>query len=342
MSAEHPLPYALGRFRGYDLLRDRVCRACNTEIGKRTETQFLRAGPTGFFRWMLGVRGRDGLPPSPFLAGAAGVPAMEMPGRLPDGDSDLLFEVNPGTETVQPCRQIVFDHPIAGTRPVRITDRMHGRPDLLAERLAELGLTAAKPIQAYADPEDIPWMTELVVAAGGAPPAWATATLPATRIQLATTYTVTGAYLRAIAKIGFHYALTVFPELTGMEPEFSGIKAYIWDGTGEADRSVRQRRDQFVANFNASERPTEWMHILAARRTYLAITANAQFFAGPRSLPPGYEISLGRNPARLDVRPEAKAHLFVITDPGANGPVGIAEDANPATLILPIFNPVGF
>lgn len=84
-----------------------------------------------------------------------------------------------------------------------------------------------------------------------------------------------------------------------MEPEFSDVKQFIWDGSGDADRFVRQCKDRFVANFNASERPTEWMHILAVRRTFMAITANAQFFAGPRSLPPGYEISLGRNPARL-------------------------------------------
>lgn len=281
-------------------------------------------------------------PPSPFLVGAGGALPIEMPDRLPDGEYDLLFEVNPGTETVQPCRQIVFEHPIAGTRPVRITDKMQGNPDLLAARLSELGLSGAKPIQAYADPGEIPWVTELVVAMGGAPPAWTSADLPAARIQLAATYTVTGAYLRAIAKIGFHYALSVFPELSGMEPEFSQLKQFIWDGSGDADQFVRQCKDQFVANFKASERPTEWMHILAVHRTYMAITANAQFFASPRSLPPGYQISVGRNPARLHARDERKAHLFVITKPDADGPLGVVEDANPANLIIPVFHRITF
>jgi hypothetical protein len=263
---------------------------------------------------------------------------MEMRGRLPDVAHDVLFEMNPGgEETAQPCRQIVFEHPIAGARPVRISDRMRKEPHLLAEQLAELGLTGAKPIQAFADVDDIPWVTELVVGAGGVPPDWTSADLPAAKVRLATTYTVTEAYLRAIAKIAFHYALKVFPELTGMEPEFSDIKQFIWDGTGKVDRFVRQRTEQFISNFNAGEAPTEWMHILAARRTYLAITANAQFFAGPRSLPPGYEVYLGRNPARLDVLSETKTHLFVLTEPDAEGPVGIVEDANPANLILPVF-----
>jgi hypothetical protein len=84
------------------------------------------------------------------------------------------------------------------------------------------------------------------------------------------------------------------------------------------------------------------MHILAVHRAYIAITVNAQFFAGPRSLPPGYEIRLGGNPARLHVRDERKAHLFIITKPDAAGPMGVAEDGNPANLIMPVFHPIRF
>jgi hypothetical protein len=265
-----------------------------------------------------------------------------MGGRLPDSDHDVLFEVNRGTETVQPCRQIIFKYSTAGTRSVRVTDAMRDSPAVLLARVRELGLAGARPFQAYADPEDTPWVSELVVAAGGDPPSWATATLPDSRIQLAATVTVTSAYFRAIAKIGFHYALSVFPDLTGMEPELSGIKGFIWEGAGDADYLVRQRKDNFVANFNAGERPTDWMHILAVRRTYTAITAYAQFFAGPRSLPPSYEIPLGRNPARLYATADTKAHLFVITHPHASGFVGIVEDAQPANRILPVFNRTAF
>ena len=37
------------------LIEDRVCRVCNGHIGNQTETQFLRAGPIAFFRWMVGT-----------------------------------------------------------------------------------------------------------------------------------------------------------------------------------------------------------------------------------------------------------------------------------------------
>ena len=94
---EHYLPVALGRFKGSEELRDRVCRNCNQEIGRRVETQFARAGPTGFYRWLVGVRGRDGMPPSPFYHGAGGTQSLYMLGKLPSLPFEILFESEPGT-----------------------------------------------------------------------------------------------------------------------------------------------------------------------------------------------------------------------------------------------------
>lgn len=146
---------------------------------------------------------------------------------------------------------------------------------------------------------------------------------------------MTQAYFRAVAKIAFHYALKIFPDLTGLEPEFSPIKKFIWEG-GEIEQFVRQTKGQFVENFQHGYRPTQWMHILAVERTYQRIFAHAQFFAGPQSLPPPYKISIGRNPSRIVSRPEQRAHQFVILDPTTNsGIVGVMEDAQPAQYIRP-------
>jgi hypothetical protein len=62
MSAEHYLSEGLGTFAGCELLTGRVCRPCNTRIGDQTELQFLRSGQVGFFRWLLGIEGKDGFP----------------------------------------------------------------------------------------------------------------------------------------------------------------------------------------------------------------------------------------------------------------------------------------
>jgi hypothetical protein len=146
---------------------------------------------------------------------------------------------------------------------------------------------------------------------------------------------VTEAYFRAVAKIAFHYTLKVFPDLTGLENEFSQMKEFIWSG-GNADRFVRQDHGQFVENFRRKHRPTHWMHILSIERTYQSLVAHAQFFVGPQSLPLPHTVSIGQNPSRIDSRPEQGAHQFVILDPTASsGFVGMMEDAQPAQYLKP-------
>src|SRR5437867_7871317 len=167
MSAEHYLSEALGSFEGYELLTGRVCAPCNTRIGNQTEVQFLRGGQVGFFRWLLGIEGKDGLPPSPFRKGAAGAPALVMTGTVPDFPCPLLFEIEPGTETVLPLRQIVFDGGLAGVHPVAVTDRMRADAAVLTDHLTDRGLNGAKPVHMFAAEDDLPWMTSLMRALGG-------------------------------------------------------------------------------------------------------------------------------------------------------------------------------
>ncbi len=334
ISEEHYLPEALGHFQGYEALLGHVCRSCNTRIGNAVETHFLRAGPIAFFRWMLGIEGRDGLPPSPFYRGAGGAPPLYMYGRVPEFPYDLLWEVDPGTRDVYPLRQIVFEHPLAEAHPVPVLDRMLGHPEALIDHLRERGLERARPIHAFAAPHEIPQITELLCAVGGVPPGeWATTHWKAQQIRLVVELRVTDAYFRAVAKIAFHYVLKMFPDLTGMETEFDPIKGFIWAG-GEINRFVRERKDQFVVNFRRGYRPTHWMHILAVERSYDAIIGYAQFFAGPQLLPRPYEVRIGRDPARLMRRVERHAHQFVILDPACGaGRIGVMEDFLPAQFI---------
>lgn len=117
MSMEDYLPKGLGKSRGakdeglerFEVLENRVCRNCNNRIGHETEDQFLRAGPIAFFRWMLGVKGKDGPPPSPFYRGASGAPPILAYGRAPEFPFDLLWEVQPGTRNCFPLRQVVVE-----------------------------------------------------------------------------------------------------------------------------------------------------------------------------------------------------------------------------------------
>jgi len=334
-SPEHYLPIALGRFEGMELLENRICTACNNELGRRVETQFLRAGPTGFFRWLIGIRGRDGLPPSPFHRGAAGADPMYLVGRAPAWPFDLLWEAEPGTENVCPLRQIVFHHPLLGYRPIGILERFRERPDAFRAHLQEEGLQNATPVHVFAAEDEVHWMSSLLQGLGHqSPQEWTRLDAQEQRIDLVVTVTVTEAYFRAVAKIAFHYLLKVYPELTGLEREFNGIKEFIWNG-GQTDRFVIQRRDQFIANFRVGYRPTNWMHILATERSRGWTKVYAQFFAGPHSLPLPYEIKIGRDPARIHAARQRHAHEFIILEAGVNNaPRGIMQDASPNNYVL--------
>lgn len=327
MSEEHYLPAALGRFRGYEPLNGRVCDRCNREIGRRIEEHFLRAVPVVFFRLLLGVRGRDGHP-TPFYREAAGASPLDIRGRVPGRSYDLFWEMVPGTAGVFPARQIVFEHPTQGTVPVLIRDYMRDRPEMLRDYLREQGLDGARPVSAFAKDDERPWVSALFEALGGSPPAWEAPSFPAEPVTLEAFGTFDREiYERAIAKIAFHYALKIFPDLTGLEPEFAGIRAFIWDG-GDAGAFVREREDQFLTNFRGGARPVHWMHILVAERTPEWIVAHVQLFAGPDWPPPQpYRVQIGANPARLIRPPELRGHLFVIQEPTApSGPAGVMEE----------------
>jgi len=337
MSEEHYLPAALGDFEGYEPLLDRVCRRCNTEIGNRVETEFLRTGAIVFVRWLVGISGRDGPPPSPFYRRAAGMPPIQMVGRVRELGHNLLFEVEQGTENVFPLRQVVFEHELlTEPQPVPIHDRMRQQPDHLTALLREMHLENARPTRAFAAPDEIPWVSDLVRGLGYAvPDDWAVTEFPPQRIPLVAEVRVSQAHFRAVAKIGFHYALKMFQDLTGMEREFAPIKDFIWAGgdAGAEARFVQQRADQFVRNFR-TERPTRWMHLLAVERTYDVILVHAQFFAGPGILPPPYLIKLGRDPAIVVRRRETRAHQYVYLDAAA-GRGEMVEAGTPEFIWVP-------
>ena len=338
MSEEHYLPAALGRFKGYEPLRNRVCRSCNNRIGNGTEVQFLRAGPIAFYRWLVGTEGRDGPPPSPFYRGAGGTPPLYMTGRPTGFAYDLLFEATPGSEDVFPLRQAIFkDEASANHYAIPILDGMRNNPSALIQYLRESRIESAKPVHLFAAPDEISWVTDLLIGAVGTAPAWdwITTEFQPQQIPLVVSAGVTEAHFRAIAKIAFHYVLKVFSDLNGLERQFHPIKQFIWEG-GHSDHFVRQQTAQVATNFRKGYRPTHWSHFLTATRDYNQITASAQFFAGPRSMPPPYRIKIGLNPSRIASRTENQAHQFVVLTPAEQAPGydGVMEDLHPTNYVL--------
>lgn len=346
MSPEHYLPEGLGRFHGpkeeglegFEVLENRVCTACNNEIGRKTEEQFLRAGPIAFFRWVLGVRGKDGPPPSPFYRGASGAPPILAYGRAPEFPFDLLWGVRAGTADCFPLRQVVVQHSLAGIHPIPILDSMKDDPARILDEVGEMGLVSARPIHTFASPEEIPWVSNVVAVLGGTVEGdWVTTKFEPRQIDIIVKVQVTSAFFRAVAKIGFHYALKVFPDLRGTEPEFDPIKEFIWSG-GDFNDFVRQREKPVFADFRVGYRPISWAHILLAERSYEALSVYAQFFVGPHSMPVTYEIKLGRNPSRIAAAPEVRAHIFLYAHSTAPiGTPGLISDLAPSRASIATF-----
>lgn len=342
MSREHTVPEALGDFGKEQILEGRVCTECNNAIGDATEVQFCRTGPNGFFRWLLAVEGKDGRPPSPFYRGAGGAPGVFVQGRPGGWDHDLLWEMEWGTTKVYPLRQILLRHELLGIVPVPLLDRMIERPELLRQDLLARGLQNAILSEIIAPDDEFLGIREALGRldlrlAEGAPQAL---NFPeeGQEIQLTTFVHVTDSYFRAVAKVVFHHALTVLTDLSGAEPCFEGIRAYIRHGTGIRQGTgggfVREIRQQFIANFELGQRPVAWSHVVAVDRNDQSIGGFAMFFVGPSSLPYPFRVYLGRNPSRLHMPRERHTHAFIIDNAGTGDSKGHVEDLNPVNPII--------
>ncbi len=331
MSEEHYLPAALGDFGAFQVLDGRVCGECNNAIGQSAETQFLRAGPIALFRWILGVEGRNGRPPDPFYRAAGGAPPLLTYGRPPGFDFDVLCEVEWATRNVGFARQIVFGDPARGKIPILVTDRMLADAGQLPLALGIAGIPAARPLMAWAREDEIPAVEGLLrTHYGELPPTlWGDADVPPGHgIDVRTLVRVGPPFFRAVAKVVFHYALKVFPDLDGEAAAYLPLRRYIRHGEG--DGFVREVRNQVVENFRRGYRPTQWCHILLVERNYERIFGYAQFFVSPESLPFPLRVDVGPNPSRIAQRAERHAHMFLIeTVEGGGSPHGTVADLQP-------------
>jgi hypothetical protein len=119
---------------------------------------------------------------------------------------------------------------------------------------------------------------------------------------------ITPAYFRALAKIGFHYALKYIPTITGNEGTFRALRDFIRHGTGDAS--------QFLSSCETVSSPSgppgHVLTVVAAPDN--PIIVNMQFFAGCKTALPQWRLILGHNPTVLFVeQAQVSAHFFAYT-----------------------------
>ncbi len=130
-------------------------------------------------------------------------------------------------------------------------------------------------------------------------------------------------YLRAVAKVGFHYFLKYFPHFTGLEPEFDEIKQYIYKGKADR-RIVRPVDEPFLRDLQQKgARLNKWAHLLSAESTDNGIEARIQFFVGPEVNPIVWSVVFTEKPSQ---RHQMTGHVFVYFDEAKDGYDGVRGD----------------
>jgi hypothetical protein len=104
-------------------------------------------------------------------------------------------------------------------------------------------------------------------------------------------------YLRAIAKVGFHFFLQFFPAFSGLEPEFDDIKQFIYKG--KCERRIVATVDQPFLKYlqQPGVRLRKWCHLISAESRESGIEARVQFFAGPEVEPLVWSIIISTKPS---------------------------------------------
>ena len=290
-SEEHAIPMLLGKFKGFPPLINRVCTKCNEDIG-RLEEQFGRSGPEAFFRKYLNIEGRDTHDKvNPFERGSAGAKPIDIIAPLPEEDIEILWEFNPGERTfVREVRQIVFIDEKGKSYPLRIREWMKNS-EQLCEEMKKIGLPPGEKLSArvFAPDDEKEWVEKLVRGLGSefswlASQPSAIISNPAIKVQ------VTDFYFRAIAKIGFHYFLSVFNTFYGNESYFSDIRKFIKEGGLIKNFVIEEKKP--ILNFPQNYRPKGWGHVLLAESYEGKFRTRLQFFLGPQYNPPTYVVIL--------------------------------------------------
>jgi hypothetical protein len=248
---------------------------------------------------------------------------------FPDLGFDVLMEDVPGEDPParRALRQLVLRREGGSRECVPVPDRVDG--DWLRKAAEDRGVLDATLThilcEAVEQTEDNPagkfprWFFETVnsvfvgknvdwlLREGGV-----RLTLPST-----TETPITTEYLRAVAKIGFHYFLKFDPHTSGAEPRFEPLRRFIFEGIGNWREYVTLNARPFVLMY---ARPKNIAHYFMAESDRAnRVRVRVQFFTnGPFQCPP-MAVALG---AEEYTRHLQIAHVARLYDSPLGGKVG--------------------
>ncbi len=297
-SEEHHLPLALGKFKGYVALKDRLCSSCNSKCGKLDE-QLSRSGIEAWHRKRLGIGGRKAHKKvNPFYRGSAGGKAIEMTAAHPVTGKVVPLELLGGNE-VRELRCVTLTAEDGTDYVIRIFDGMTS--EQFKKCINRLPVNKFKTADISASEQEAAWV-ESIIKKGlkfESRTDWEPSKFGRTFYGPVTVKVRGDArYFRCIAKIGFHYFLTKMSQFRGDEDCFAAIRGFIIsDSTTLADctRFLTVSRN----SLRSEQRREQWGHILSAGKNDLHLGAGVRLFVGPDSTSRTYDVDLGRNPSLI-------------------------------------------
>ena len=314
-SHEHWIPRGLGTFQGNTTLLNQVCGDCNNRLG-RLDQELMRTGLTGFHRALHGVPGRHGtskVSPFHYKAMQAGQPTtMMMPalGREHQIQAKAYTDEE-GRHSARPIRQVVLKMPDGRMESVPFPRGWTANQ--LRTAITNRGLEAGTLEELYLEDDE-------VFADQEAPHALEIRTLLSsvigrkfrakvyggsgerTQNRLIMVAGINATYLRAVAKLAFHYFLWTCPILRSNDPAFTKIRAFISDGTGDWRDFVQLDAPQFLPFLQQGYLPERTSHFFHSVLTRDEARAFVQFFVGPSALPPPALVRLAANPLVIEGR----------------------------------------
>jgi hypothetical protein len=230
---------------------------------------------------------------------------------------DVLLECENGV--YRQARQLIFVEKSGMAHYLPVQTRI--TPLELRARFELLQVKKPFDVHLLYGPDEEEWLNSLIKEA------WPEVTFgkggPAsgTSQRAVTTVILTDRYFRAVAKIGFHYFLTQFPEYGGREPIFSSIRDFILtEGRGVdcANEFVGKRRNPLLGQMIHGARPDGWRaHVLCAEIRPGGCLAYVQMFLSEDWPAPTYTVHLATDSTILGS--SAAGHAYVYYAEGLRG-----------------------
>ena len=332
-SKEHYLPECLGKFRHYEVLDDRICKCCNNSFSNLDEV-LCRTGMTGAIRKILEVSGRRGSPWDTFGKSFRHSKPAEMYDcdgvqYEPDGRTGPSIDVS--------CQLMI--HMVDGEiKRVIIPDRARQDKEHLKHFLKnewqsqKISPTSIDKITRQGcEVYENEWNLILAVVAElklfhyGKVEFTEVPVSPLVDVTMK--LPITSEYMRAVAKVGFHYFLKFFRGYRGSEPQFEAIREFIKTGENiktDIDIGRFAKVDySFTSTSDVQKKPPGWSgHIIGAGVSNNDYRAWMRFgiISKSKFVNPTFNIFLGENPSPLYLlRPSTVAHKFEYFEEGRRG-----------------------